>query len=159
MTPGENERALMPKQGANVRRLPNVVRSGKSMSVVVRKRKHWKFAPAVLYSLCRVRGRRRILPVAGNDRLLLVSHGGGSLCFSRRRCCGSRTSIWAVLGDWLIQYPERERLHSSRGAKTGLLFGPIKVPSLGQVEVQLHELQVLLLLPSLPRAAILLLAH
>ena len=109
--------------------------------------------------LCRVRGRRRSLPVAGNDRLLLVSHGGGSLCFSRRRCCGSRTSIWAVLGDWLIQYPERERLRSSRGAKTGLLFGQIKVPSLGQVEVRLHELQVLLLLPSLPRAAILLLAH
>jgi hypothetical protein len=80
------------------------------------------------------------------------------LRFSRRRYCGSRTSIWAVFGDWLIQYRERER-HSSRGAKAGLLFGQIQVPSLRQVEVQLHELQVLLLLPSLPRAAILLVVH
>jgi hypothetical protein len=108
----------------------------------------------VLYSLYYVRGSGRILPVAGNDPLLLESafndpmlarHGvrhrarRRPLRFSRRRYCGSRTSIWAVLGDWL--------------------FGQIKVPSLPQVEVQLHELQVLLLLPSLPRAAILLLAH
>jgi hypothetical protein len=63
------------------------------------------------------------------------------------------------VGGLAIQYPERERLHSSREAKTGLLFGQIKVPSLPQAEVQLHELQVLLLLRSLPRAAILLLAH
>jgi hypothetical protein len=63
------------------------------------------------------------------------------------------------VGGLAIQYPERERLHSSREAKTGLLFGQIKVPSLPQVEVQLHGLQVLLRLPSLPRAAILPLAH
>jgi hypothetical protein len=128
----------------------------------------------VLYSLYYVRGSGRILPVAGNDRLLLESafndpmlsrHGvrhrarRRPLRFSRRRYCGSRTSIWAVSGDWLIQYPERERLHSSRGAKTGFLFGQIKVPSLHQAGVQLHELQVLRLLPSLPHAAILLLAH
>ena len=55
----------------------------------------------------------RILPVAGNDRLLpesafndpmLARHEvhhrarRRPLHFSRRRCCGSRTPIWVVLG-------------------------------------------------------------
>jgi hypothetical protein len=112
--------------------------------------------------------------VAGNDRLLLepafndrylrdtkfiIVHGGDLYSAHAGDAVEAERFIWAALDDSLVQYPERERLHSSRGAKTGLLFVQIKVPSLRQVEVLLHALQVLLLLPSPPRAAILLLVH
>jgi hypothetical protein len=126
----------------------------------------------VLYSLYCVRqrahstgGRERPAASGRHSTTRRCATRSSSSCTEAASTLLAQAILWKPtvylggVGGLAIQYPERERLHSSREAKTGLLFGQIKVPSLTQVGVQLHELQVLLLLRSLPRAAILLLAH